>query len=134
MILDEHGKVIISTHKEMSVDQPATEIRQETNKITQEESEETNESVKEKFQQFSPDNLLTLDGYLKDNEQQQQNSDEKTKPEPEKMNESTSQATKLDDCSTNNYARQPSEFHEYCTSLKASTCEFTNEISTSDVS
>ena len=84
MILDEHGNIVVSTHNEASVDQPATMMQWETNEITQEESEETNESVKEKSQQFSPDNLPTLDGYLKDNEQQEQNSNEKTKPEPER--------------------------------------------------
>ena len=38
-----------STHDEMSVDQPATEMQRKTDKITQEESEETSESVKENF-------------------------------------------------------------------------------------
>ena len=47
------------------------------NQQTQEESEETNRSVKEKFQQFSPDNLPTLKGYLEDNESNQQLLDQK---------------------------------------------------------
>ena len=66
MILDKHGKGIVSTHDVATLDEPATETQQETNKITQEESEETNQSVEEKFQQFSSDNLPTLEGYLKD--------------------------------------------------------------------
>ena len=54
-----------------------TETEEETNQITQEESEETNPSVKEKFQRCSPDNLPTLEGYLNDNEINQQISDQK---------------------------------------------------------
>ena len=65
MILDEHGKVVVGTHDVVTLDEPATKTQQETNEITQEESEETNQSVEEKFQQFSPDNLPTLEGYLK---------------------------------------------------------------------
>ena len=77
MILDKHGKIVVGTHDVATLDEPATETQQETNKITQEESEETNQSVKEKFQQFSPDNLPTLEGYLKDNESNQQIPDQK---------------------------------------------------------
>ena len=106
----------------------------ETNKITQEESEETNQSVKEKFQQFSPDNLPTLEGYLKDNESNQQILDQKLLSQQEKVIEITSQASNSIDCSRNKYMKQPSEFHEQCTSLKASTCDSANEIPSRDVS
>ena len=60
MILNEHGKVVVSTHDVATLDEPATETQQETNKITQEESEETNQSVKEKFQQLSPPTTYLL--------------------------------------------------------------------------
>ena len=50
------------------------------------------------------------------------------------MIKTTSQTSKSDDCSTNNYARQSSEFDEQCTSLKASTCEPAKEITSDDVS
>ena len=43
MSLDEHGKVVVSTHDVATLDEPATETQQETNEITQEESEETNQ-------------------------------------------------------------------------------------------
>ena len=102
--------------------------------MTQEESEETNQTVKEKFQQFSPDNLPTLKGYLKDNESNQQIPDQKLLSEQEKVIKITSQASNLIHCSMNNYLKQPSEFHEQCASLKASTCGSTNEILSSDVS
>ena len=134
MILDEHGKVVVGTHDVATLDEPATKTQQETNEVTQEESEETSQSVKEKLQQFSPDNLPTLEGYLIDNEIKQQILDEKMPPDPEKVIEITSQAIKWDDCSTNNYARQPFEFHEQCASLKACTYDSANEILTSDVS
>ena len=111
-----------------------TETRRETTKTTQEESEETNQSVKKKFQQFSPDNLPTLKGYLNDNETKQQILDQKMLSKQEKVIEITSQVSKSDDCSTNNYTRRPSEFHGQYASLKASTCEPANEIPSDDVS
>ena len=33
MILDKHGKVIVSTHDVATLDEPVTETQQETNKI-----------------------------------------------------------------------------------------------------
>ena len=119
---------MISTHETEMLDQPVTEAGQETNEITQEESEEPNQSEREKSQQFSPDNLLTLKGYLNDNEINQQISNQKMLSEQD-----TSQASKSDDYSMNNYARQPSEFHEQSASLKACTCEPPLEISSDDV-
>ena len=68
-----------------TLDEPATETERETNEITQEESEETNQSFEEKFQQFSPDNLPTLEGYLKDNESNQQITDRKLLSQQEKV-------------------------------------------------
>ena len=127
MILDEHGKVVVGTHDVTTLDEPATETQQETNKITQEESEQTNQSVKEKFQQFSPDNLPTLEGYLKDTENNHQILDQKLLSQQEKVIESTSQASNSIDCSRNNHLKQPSDFDEQCTSLKASTCDSANE-------
>ena len=102
--------------------------------MTQEESEETNQTVKEKFQQFSPDNSPTLEGYLEDNESNQQIPDQKLLSQQEKVIEITSQASNSIDCSRNNYLKQPSDFDEQCASLKASTCDSANEIPSSDVS
>ena len=134
MILNEHGKVVVGTHDVVTLDEPAIETQRETNKMTQEESEETNQSVEEKFQQFSPDNLPTLEGYLKDNESNQQIPDRKLLSQQEKVIEITSQASNSINCSRNNYLKQPSDFDEQCASLKASTCDSANEILTSDVS
>ena len=96
------------------VDEPVIETGRETNKVTQEESEETNQSVKEKFQQFSPDNLPALE----DNESNQQISDRKLLSQQEKVIKITSQTSNSIDCSRNNYLKQPSDFDEQCASLK----------------
>ena len=134
MILDKHGKVVVSTHDVATLDEPATETQQETNEITQDESEETNQSVEENFQQVSPDNLPTLEGYLKDNESNQQIPDRKLLSQQEKVIKITSQASNSIDCSRNNYKKRPSDFNEQCASLKASTCNSANEIPSSDLS
>ena len=77
MILDKHGNIVVGTQDNVLLDQPTMQARQETIKITQEESEEITQNVKEKSQQFSPENLPTLEVYLNDNEINQQILDQK---------------------------------------------------------